>query len=112
MLHEYISTGQAPRAPRELLRGEFLERMGRELVRLCDNIERHGLVDYQMGVWEEEIIDGRHRTDLCPIMCFGNADNCWTAITECLDLLGGNAHGTQVEVPVPTTGNGRSQTSR
>jgi len=30
--------------------------MGKELVRLCDIMEKHGLVDYQMGVWEEEII--------------------------------------------------------
>lgn len=34
----------------------MLERMGDEVVRLCDTMERHGLVDYQMGVWEEEII--------------------------------------------------------
>jgi len=26
-------------------------------VRLCDPLERHGLVDYQMGVWEEQIVD-------------------------------------------------------
>lgn len=64
MLREFINTGQTPQAPRELLREEFLERMGRELVRLCDNMERHGLVDYQMGVWEEEIIDGKHKTRL------------------------------------------------
>ena len=30
--------------------------MGDELVRLCDGLERHGLVNYQIGVWEEEII--------------------------------------------------------
>lgn len=59
MLQEYASTGQPPQAPRELLRAEFLERMGGEVVRLCDGMERHGLVDYQMGVWEEEIIDGK-----------------------------------------------------
>jgi hypothetical protein len=33
--------------------------MGKDLVRLCDNVERHGLVDYQYGVWEEQIIDSR-----------------------------------------------------
>ena len=31
--------------------------MGNELIRLCDSIERHGLVDYQYGVWEEQIMD-------------------------------------------------------
>lgn len=34
-----------------------LERMSSELVRLCDSVEKHGLVDYQMGVAEEEIMD-------------------------------------------------------
>ncbi|RPB05798.1 hypothetical protein L873DRAFT_1825076 [Choiromyces venosus 120613-1] len=70
MLQEYIATGQAPQPPREILREEMLERMGRELIALCDSMERHGLVDYQMGVWEEEILG---------------------AIQECLDLLEGNA---------------------
>ncbi|PQK11682.1 hypothetical protein BB8028_0003g03060 [Beauveria bassiana] len=32
-----------------------IKRMGDELIRLCDGIERHGLVDYQFGVWEDEI---------------------------------------------------------
>ncbi|KAL7268452.1 hypothetical protein RUND412_008925 [Rhizina undulata] len=69
-IEEFIATGQAPAPPRDMLREEFLERMGRELVRLCDSMERHGLVDYQMGVWEEEILG---------------------AIQECLDLLEGTA---------------------
>jgi hypothetical protein len=50
-----LETGQQPRS---ILHAETLEKMGRELVRLCDRMERHGLVDYQMGVWEEEIIGG------------------------------------------------------
>lgn len=77
MLQEYVSTGQAPQAPRELLREDFLERMGRELVRLCDNMEGHGLVDYQMGVWEEEIIDGKrlvHCVQCSAVVCsIGNS---------------------------------------
>ena len=36
---------------------QALERLSNELVRLCDNIEKHGLVDYQMGVAEEEIME-------------------------------------------------------
>jgi hypothetical protein len=30
--------------------------MGTQLVKNCDNMEKLGLVDYQMGVWEEEIV--------------------------------------------------------
>lgn len=56
---EMIDLGQRPVPPQSYLQEDFLEKMGRELVRLCDGMERHGLVDYQMGVWEEEIISSR-----------------------------------------------------
>ena len=51
-----LRTGQRPAPPQSLIPTTFLENMGRDLVRLCDGMERHGLVDYEMGVWEEEII--------------------------------------------------------
>ena len=53
---ETKETGQSPQLPQGIIPEESLERMGKELIRLCDSMERHGLVDYQMGVWEEEII--------------------------------------------------------
>ena len=56
MTQGMLDTGQPPPLPQSLIQEDFLERMGSQLVRLCDNMERHGLVDYQMGVWEEEII--------------------------------------------------------
>lgn len=40
---------------------QTLETLSRELVRLCDSVEKHGLVDYQMGVAEEEIMDCEFR---------------------------------------------------
>ncbi|PGH04776.1 hypothetical protein AJ79_06998 [Helicocarpus griseus UAMH5409] len=52
-----------------LLTEEILNKMGTELVRLCDRMEQYGLVDYQMGVWEEEIL---------------------SVLGQCLDLLEGN----------------------
>jgi hypothetical protein len=36
-----------------------LEKMGKDLIKWCDNIERHGLVDYQYGVEEERILDSK-----------------------------------------------------
>ena len=42
-----------------LLPRESLETMGNELVSLCDGLEKHGLVDYQMGVSEQEIIESK-----------------------------------------------------
>ncbi|EAW08686.1 uncharacterized protein ACLA_096190 [Aspergillus clavatus NRRL 1] len=45
---------------------ERMEEMGKDLIQLCDQMEQHGLVDYQMGIWEEEILG---------------------VLGECLDLL-------------------------
>jgi hypothetical protein len=56
MVTEILTTGQRPELPQSVMDYEFMESMGKELVRLCDMMEKHGLVDYQMGVWEEEII--------------------------------------------------------
>tara|TARA_R110002003_G_scaffold244_6_gene17463 strand:+ start:6984 stop:8165 length:1182 start_codon:yes stop_codon:yes gene_type:complete len=53
---EMVATGQRPQPPKTLIEYDFLEKMGTQLVKHCDNMEKHGLVDYQMGVWEEEII--------------------------------------------------------
>jgi hypothetical protein len=50
------STGHRPQEPQSVVDYDFLEKMGTRLVKNCDNMEKHGLVDYQMGVWEEEII--------------------------------------------------------
>ena len=40
---------------RPTLSVEKLQRMGDQLISWCDDLERYGLVDYQKGVWEEEI---------------------------------------------------------
>ena len=42
-----------------LLSQETIEHLGNELVRLCDGLERHGLIDYQYGVWEDQIVAGK-----------------------------------------------------
>lgn len=55
-----VDSGQ--KLPKSLITHDKLDTMGKELVRLCDLIEKHGLVDYQMGVWEEEIIASQSAT--------------------------------------------------
>ena len=45
-----------------LMTEDTIEELGDELIRLCDGIERHGLVDYQYGVWEERIEAGKSLT--------------------------------------------------
>lgn len=63
-----LRTQQQPVPPQSLIQQDFLEKMGRDLVRLCDGMERHGLVDYEMGVWEEEIVSGkRSLTTICAV---------------------------------------------
>lgn len=50
-------TGHPP-AHTSLISRDQLETMGKELIHLCDQLEQHGLVDYQLGIWEEEILCG------------------------------------------------------
>ncbi|CAI6336445.1 unnamed protein product [Periconia digitata] len=56
LVEKMAATGQRPQQPQSIVDYDFLEKMGTQLVKNCDNMEKHGLVDYQMGVWEEEII--------------------------------------------------------
>jgi hypothetical protein len=54
-----MESGQQLEWGQTLILREGLQNMAKELVGLCDNIERHGLIDYQYGVWEEQIMDSR-----------------------------------------------------
>ena len=56
---DILRIGQHLPNDNSLISQDFLEEMGRELVNFCDGMERHGLVDYQLGVWEEQIITGK-----------------------------------------------------
>lgn len=59
MVELHQQQGQA----QTLLSLEGLRNMGKSLIELCDVLERHGLVDYEMGVWEERIVDRKSTTD-------------------------------------------------
>ena len=50
---------QDPALSDSLLDARSLEHIGKEMIRLCDEVERYGLVDYEMGVAEEEILDSK-----------------------------------------------------
>lgn len=67
---DMMESGQQSQRSQSPIPQDGLEKMGKELVRLCDTIERHGLVDYEYGVWEERII---------------------AILEECLDLYGSSA---------------------
>lgn len=60
-IQKLLDSGQPLNPPPSLLQADYLGHMGDELVRLCDTMEKLGLVDYQMGVWEEEIVSSEWR---------------------------------------------------
>jgi hypothetical protein len=78
------ATNELPQAPQSIIARDVLELLGNQVVHLCDGLEQHGLVDYQMGVWEEEIIKGNVKT----IMIAGDRANSSTALSECIEALG------------------------
>lgn len=55
-MEDMINTGQRPQPPQSLIDGPTLQKMGDHITENCNKLEKHGLVDYEMGVWEEEII--------------------------------------------------------
>ena len=67
-------------ADSNLLPAVTIQAMVDELIRLCDSIEQHGLVDYDRGVWEEEITN---------------------VFSQCLDLLTPD-NSSQVEQGYPS----------
>lgn len=62
---EMMESGQQLQKPQCLVPPEGLRKMGKDLVKHCDSIERHGLVDYQFGVWEERIVESRFLPHPC-----------------------------------------------
>jgi hypothetical protein len=72
--------GGRPTPPLTLMEAELMENMGKEIVRLCDIMEKFGLVDYEMGVWEEDIINRKPDALL-------EIGLTISVLTECLDLL-------------------------
>lgn len=89
-----MKSGQQLSRSQRLLSRETIEKLGNEVVRLSDGLERHGLVDYQYGVWEDEIIAG---TWLCPklVALSGMADSLLAVLEDCLDLYEPDGRGAQ-----------------
>jgi len=56
---EMLEEGQRIQHPQTIVPVEYIDKMVKELIRMCDGIEKFGLVDYQYGVREEEIIMGK-----------------------------------------------------
>ncbi|CAD6439677.1 6e33e292-dbf6-47f8-b1e0-3d4bbb89c45e [Sclerotinia trifoliorum] len=55
--HDFLESGQRTQPPQTLMSLEFIGKMGTNLTRMCDSVEKYGLVDYQYGVGESQIMD-------------------------------------------------------
>ena len=53
---DMLESGQRIQPPQSLMSQDFIKKMAKDLIRMCDSVEKHGLVDYQYGVAEERII--------------------------------------------------------
>ncbi|KUJ20215.1 uncharacterized protein LY89DRAFT_579748 [Mollisia scopiformis] len=53
---DMLESGQRIQHPQTLMTQEYINKMAKDLIRMCDAVEKHGLVDYQYGVAEERII--------------------------------------------------------
>ena len=53
---DMLESGQRIQPSQSLMSQDFIKKMAKDLIRMCDAVEKHGLVDYQYGVAEERII--------------------------------------------------------
>ncbi|KLP23168.1 uncharacterized protein LW94_12717 [Fusarium fujikuroi] len=72
---DLMTSSQQLSRTQSLVSKAMIKKMGNELIRLCDGIERHGLVDYQYGVWEDQITAGE-QLQSCPKSLTGFANMC------------------------------------
>jgi hypothetical protein len=54
-----LESGQRIRSPQSLITQDNIKKMVTDLHGLCDGIAKHGLVDYQYGVAESDITNGK-----------------------------------------------------
>jgi len=53
-----LSGGQRLPSSQNIIPMDQLARMVEALIGWCDSVEKYGLVDYEIGIWEEEILEG------------------------------------------------------
>jgi hypothetical protein len=56
LANEMIRDDQSMRNSDAIIGARTLERLAKEVVQFCDDVEKYGLVDYEMGFWEDEIL--------------------------------------------------------
>jgi hypothetical protein len=53
-----MASSQQHSRSQSLVSKAMIKMLGNELIRLYDGIERHSLLDYQYGLWEDQITEG------------------------------------------------------
>lgn len=86
MTQDLLQTGRQP-SRASLLSIEAMDTLGKQLIQLCDQMEQHGLVDYQIGIWEEEILSGRSAPKSSHLQDKNNNLEIQLALGQCLDLI-------------------------
>jgi hypothetical protein len=56
LANEMIPNDQSMRNSDAIIGARTLKHLARKVVQFCDNVEVYGLVDYEMGFWEEPIL--------------------------------------------------------
>lgn len=65
---------------------DFINKMGTNLTRLCDSVEKYGLVDYQYGVGESQIIDSKFKTTSEFVIIVDLSNNNTLVLLSCQKL--------------------------
>lgn len=90
LLEDMLQTGRLPHRHREMLSIEVVEKLCDEVVGLGDKMEPHGLVDYQMGFWEEEILSGEFFFHIYKVFFWGGGKRAFLNLSGFLtDFWGG-----------------------
>ncbi|KAL8843111.1 MAG: hypothetical protein Q9170_000241 [Blastenia crenularia] len=89
-----LNRGRPATPPPNIIQETFLEKMAETLVQLCDGVEKYGLVDYQMGVWEEEIMSSKAYLEGWTRRKGKKPLTRQIVLTQCLDLLDGEGDNT------------------
>lgn len=53
-----VHSAQVPARPVNIITPVFLDKMADKLIAWANSVEPFGLVDYETGIWEEEILEG------------------------------------------------------
>jgi hypothetical protein len=62
---DILDLGEGKSREYSLLSTEDICKMAERLIEMCDGISKHGLVNYQYGVWEDDIITGTSHSSEC-----------------------------------------------